>query len=223
MPTTFPPARLEAFSDGVIAVIITIMVLELKVPAAGGWAGLHLLIPTLLVYMLSYTFIGVYWVNHNQLIHRLKRSNSRILWANLIWLFALSLIPFFTNFVIDKHADSSSVEVYSACMLLTGATFLLLRYAVDCQRTNDGELTQVDRATQVKHWGSLALYAASFFTAPWMPRGALLLDSAVTLVWILPTLGLGKKASAHDEKNETEDSGAAPQPSRSNRSPDGVE
>jgi uncharacterized membrane protein len=208
---TFSPARLEAFSDGVIAVIITIMVLELKVPMPDGWRGFQQVVPLLLVYLLSYTFIGVYWVNHHALVGRLSHSNSRILWANLVWLFALSLIPFFMDYVADKHADAFSVSVYSACMLGVGVAFLLLRYAVDCQLEAEGGITRVDRATQLKHWSSLAVYAVSVGVAHVWPRMALLLNAAVMLVWILPTLGIGnvyEAAPAEEGEHSRESSGA---------------
>jgi len=190
MQHTFPPGRLEAFSDGVIAVIITIMVLELKVPVPDGWEGLRAVLPTLLVYLLSYMFTGVYWVNHHHLIRRLHQANNRVLWSNLVWLFSLSLIPFFTNYVLEKRLDPISVQVYSICMLLTGLTFLLLRYAVDCQIGQEAKTSRLDHAAQSKHWLSLALYLAGILAAPKVPRFALLLDAAVTLMWILPTIGL---------------------------------
>jgi uncharacterized membrane protein len=91
------PARLEAFSDGVIAVIITIMVLELKVPHQDGLAGLYAVLPTLAVYLLSFTFTGIYWINHHHLVHRTDEADSLILYANLAFLFTLSLLPFCTS------------------------------------------------------------------------------------------------------------------------------
>lgn len=199
MAKTFSLGRLEAFSDGVIAVIITIMVLELKVPHQSGWAGLRQIIPTLLVYLLSFTFTGVYWVNHHELIGRLKQCNNRILWSNLIWLFTLSLVPFFTSYVVEREMDSFSVAVYSACMLLAGTGFLLLRYAVDCQLEHDGRSTGMTNALRLKHWGSVVLYASSIALAPYHPRVALYSTSIVTLIWIVPTLGLFGDAKEPDE------------------------
>ncbi len=143
MPSSFSPGRLEAFSDGVIAVIITIMVLELKMPHDSGWPGLRQVTPTLLVYLLSFMFTGVYWVNHHELIGQLHRCNNRILWANLIWLFSLSLIPFFTSYVADHNMDAFSVAIYSACMLFAGMSFLLLRYTVDCKLERESRNTAI--------------------------------------------------------------------------------
>jgi uncharacterized membrane protein len=198
MQATFSPARLEAFSDGVIAVIITIMVLDLKVPAHSGLASFRPVISTLLVYALSFGFIGVYWVNHHALISRLSRSNNRILWSNLSWLFALSLIPFFTDY-INVHFDSFSVTIYCICMLAAGATFLLLRYTVDCQLEREQRRTRLDVATQFKHWGSLAIYAGCVLIAHFAPYTALYVSAVVMLIWIVPTLGIFGGSYGGDE------------------------
>ncbi len=196
MASTFSPGRLEAFSDGVIAVIITIMVLELKVPHEAGWHGLRAIVPTLLVYLLSFMFTGVYWVNHHELISRLHKCTNRILWANLLWLFTLSLIPFFTSYVVDHEMDGFSVAIYSACMMFTGTSFLLLRYAADCQLEREKRNTELTMSLRAKHWGSVALYAGSIALAPYYPRVALYSTSLVTLIWIVPTLGLFSVNSA---------------------------
>src|ERR1700754_1830670 len=123
----FPTTRLEAFSDGVLAVIITIMVLELKVPHRDGFAGLLSIAPTLFIYLLSFTFTGIYWVNHHHLIRRVEQCDHRVLWANLSYLFGASLLPFFTAYVIDKNSDAFSVALYAASMIFTGSCFFLLR------------------------------------------------------------------------------------------------
>src|ERR1700753_3487496 len=184
MARTFSPSRLEAFSDGVIAVIITVMVLELKVPHESGFAGLRPLLPALAVYLLSFTFTAVYWVNHHELIGRLHRCNNRILWCNLSWLFSLSLIPFFTEYVVDHHMDSLSVAIYCTCMLVTGATFLILRYMVDCQLEREHRKSGLTSSLRLKHWGSLGLYGLGIALAPWDPRLAMASAALVTLVWI---------------------------------------
>lgn len=193
MAATFSPSRLEAFSDGVIAVIITIMVLELKVPHESGTAGLRSIVPMLLIYLLSFTFTGVYWVNHHELVGRLHKCNNRILWSNLAWLFALSLMPFFTANVIEHDLDSFSTAIYSACMLCAGASFLLLRYAVDCQLERDRRNSVVTSTLRLKHWGSLGFYLLGIVIAPFEPKLALASTACVTLIWIVPTLGLFDK------------------------------
>ncbi len=119
----FPTTRLEAFSDGVLAVVITIMVLELKVPHKDGLSGLISIAPTLFVYLLSFCFTGIYWINHHHLIRRVKQCDHRVLYANLAYLFSASLLPFFTAYVIEKASDSFSVALYAASMIFTAFCF----------------------------------------------------------------------------------------------------
>ena len=190
MAGTFPPSRLEAFSDGVIAVIITIMVLELKVPHENGVAGLYAIAPTLGVYALSFTFVGIYWVNHHLLVHRIRDASPRILWANLIWLFCLSLLPFFTAYVLDKTEDKFSVALYAASLLVTAMGFMVLRLAITARQRAEGTFEHTDRALQVKHWGSVAIYLIAVPLAWLHPIVTLVLIGAVTGLWILPTLGV---------------------------------
>ena len=183
----FPTTRLEAFSDGVIAVIITIMVLELKVPEAPGIAGLLKVAPTLAIYLLSFTFTAIYWVNHHHLIHRVEQADHRVLYANLGFLFSASLLPFFTSYVIEKKSDSFSVALYAAAMIFSGLTFLLLRLAVDRLLAQEGKLQQEDVATQRKHYLSLALYLIAIPLAHFHSYMALGIIAFVTLIWIYPS------------------------------------
>ena len=112
------PARLEAFSDGVIAVIITIMVLELKVPTAEGIAGLRVVAPTILLYLLTFIQIGIYWVNHHYLIDEVGKVGHATLWANLIFLFCLSLFPFATDWIGVKGLSPFSTALYAMTSIL---------------------------------------------------------------------------------------------------------
>ncbi len=188
MPETlFPTTRLEAFSDGVLAVIITIMVLELKVPEQNGLSGLLKIVPVLFIYLLSFTFIGIYWINHHHLIHRTEQADPRVLYANLAFLFSASLLPFFTAYVIEKHSDSFSVALYAASMIFSGFTFLLLRLAVGRLLKQTGELQPEDIATQRKHYASLILYLIAIPLAHFHPYLALAAITLVTVVWIVPT------------------------------------
>ena len=184
---TTSTARLEAFSDGVIAVIITIMVLELKVPSANGLAGLRAIVPTLLIYLLSFSFTGVYWVNHHHLVHRTHEADQRILWANLGFLFCLSLIPFFTSYLLEKHLDSVSVLLYDASLILTGIGFMLLRLAIGRRLRLADKLEQEDVATQRKHWTSLGIYLIAAWLAFYYPNWSLVLMALVAVIWIVPT------------------------------------
>jgi uncharacterized membrane protein len=194
MPYQPSPARLEAFSDGVIAVIITIMVLEFKVPHEDGFAGLRVLAPTLAVYLLSFVFTGIYWVNHHHLIDRLKHVNALILWANLGLLFCLSLLPFFTNYMVEKHMNSFSVAVYAALLGITGLSFTLLQKATTRTLRHTHEVDPEELALQLAEtWKgkiSLLIYLAAMGLAQISPALGLAAIGATTLMWILPTLGL---------------------------------
>jgi uncharacterized membrane protein len=181
------PARLEAFSDGVIAVIITIMVLEIKVPHENGLAGLHAILPTLGVYALSFAFTGIYWINHHHLVHRTEEADTNILYANLVFLFFLSLLPFFTSYLLEKEIDSFSVAIYAASMVVTGFSFLLLRIAIGSRLKKSGAIEQEDIAAQRKHYLSLALYLVAIPLAFYHSYVALGVVALVTVVWIYPT------------------------------------
>jgi uncharacterized membrane protein len=181
------PARLEAFSDGVIAVIITIMVLELKVPLHDGVAGLMAVLPTIGLYGLSFAFTGVYWVNHHHLVHRTDRADERTLYANLFFLFWLSLLPFFTEYVADKKMDSFSVLLYVVSMILTGGSFGLLRWAIGRHLRETGRLEREDAAAERKHGISLVMYLVAAACSVRYPHIALGIVGLVTVVWIIPS------------------------------------
>jgi uncharacterized membrane protein len=192
------PTRLESFSDGVIAVIITIMVLEFKVPAANGLAGLVTLLPTLAVYLLSYVFVGIYWVNHHHLVGRLKHADHLILWANLFHLFFLSLTPFFTNYMVVKLEDSFSVAVYTALLLVLGLSFSVLQFAVarslrleipDAPDALSEQLTH-HATEQRKSQISIVMYLAGIGLAYVHPVLSLVSAALVALLWIVPTFSL---------------------------------
>src|SRR3984893_2363809 len=152
------PGRLEAFSDGVIAVIITIMVLELKVPHQDGLAGLRAVLPTLCLYFISFAFVGIYWINHHHLVHRTEEADELILYANLGLLFCLSLLPFFPSYVLGKTMASFSVATYIASMIVTGFSFLLLRLAIGRRLRHAGKLEAEDTAVQRKKYSSPFVY-----------------------------------------------------------------
>jgi uncharacterized membrane protein len=184
------PARLEAFSDGVIAVIITIMVLELKVPEHNGVAGLLSVAPTLFVYAISFAFTAIYWINHHHLIHRTEEVDESVLYANLFFLFCLSLLPFFTSWVLEKGIDSFSVALYATSMMVTGFSFLALRLAIGRRLRLADRLQSLDTSVQTKHWMSLMTYLVAIPMAFYYPRIALGLCAFVTIIWITPTVGV---------------------------------
>jgi uncharacterized membrane protein len=185
-----PPstARLEAFSDGVIAVIITIMVLELKVPHGNGVAGLYAVLPTLVVYMLSFAFTGIYWINHQHLLDRIDAADRPVLYANLTFLFFLSLLPFFTAYVLEKDLGSFAVALYAFSMMVTGFSFLLLRLAIHRDLKRSGNLSKQDQSAQGKHVASLFLYVIAIPLAFYHAVLALVIVGSVTVVWIIPNM-----------------------------------
>ena len=117
---------MEAFSDGVFAVIITIMVLELKAPHGADWPAFRSVLPAFLTYVLSYVFLGIYWNNHHHMMHAADRINGGVLWANLHLLFWLSLVPFVTGWMGDNHFAALPTAVYGSVLLLAGIAFLIL-------------------------------------------------------------------------------------------------
>lgn len=183
--------RLEALSDGVIAVIITIMVLELHVPVAHGLPGLLHVLPRLGIYALSFLLTAVYWVNHHELCRRTESVTYRVLWANLLFLFTLSLVPFFTDYVAEQAFDSFSTALYTAVLILTGQGFLVFRLSLNAMhRLHATPLPAQDRTETVKHYVSLATFLLALPMAYVQPVLALVLDFGVTLLWILPDLGI---------------------------------
>jgi uncharacterized membrane protein len=189
------PARTEAFSDGVIAIIITIMVLELKIPHIDGWEGLRSILPILGVYALSFLFTSMYWVNHHAMIHRIRTVNHRILWTNLFFLFTLSLLPFFTGWVIEHGMTPFSAALYAATLLVQALGFMSLRLAVNGLLGEQGELEADDHATRRKHVLSIALYLLAIPAAYLRPWISFLLAAAVTTLWVTPTFATRRRPS----------------------------
>src|SRR5919204_3875808 len=122
--------RLEAFSDGVMAVIITILVLELKVPHGGDLTALEPLVPVFLTYVLSFVFLGIYWTNHHHMLHAMNRVTGGILWANLHLLFWLSLTPFVTGWMGENHFEAVPTAVYGIVMVCAAISYVILQSAI---------------------------------------------------------------------------------------------
>jgi uncharacterized membrane protein len=185
------PSRLESFSDGVIAVIITIMVLEFKLPQEPGpKAFLAAVLPTLAVYLLSFTYTGIYWINHNHLVHRLKHVDAPIQYANLLLLFCLSLLPFATSYVLSERLNSFSVAVYAGELLVSGLAFVVLSGSVTRHFHRTGTANSAKLATQKaearKSFLSLGLYVLAVPLAYWHPFIAVAGLALGTLLWIVP-------------------------------------
>lgn len=188
--TQMSTTRLEAFSDGVIAVIITIMVLELHVPHTDGLAGLWSVAPRLGVYALSFLMVGIYWINHHDLIRRTSEMDYAILWSNLGFLFVLSLVPYAVDYLDEKRFDSFATVLYQATMLLAGLTFLILRWCVMWRQWHARSLRNTDQSELWKHGISLGLYVVAIPFAFYRPWLSLSINIIVTLVWVIPSIGV---------------------------------
>ena len=177
--------RLEAFSDGVIAIIITIMVLELKVPHGAELDVLRPLIPVFISYVLSFVFIGIYWNNHHHMLHAAGKVNGRILWANLHLLFWLSLIPFVTGWMGENHFAALPVALYGAVLLMAGLAYFVLARALAAHHGSDSKLAMA-LGKDIKGIASLVIYAAAIplsFVNPWI---AFALYVVVAIIWFIP-------------------------------------
>jgi uncharacterized membrane protein len=177
--------RLEAFSDGVIAIIITIMVLEMKVPHGADPSALRPLLPVFLSYVLSYVNVGIYWNNHHHLLHAARQVDGRVLWANLLLLFWLSLFPFCTGWMGQNHFASLPTALYGIVLLMAAYSYLVLQRAIVVLDGPSSPLAKAvgpDRKGLVSRLMYMAAVAAAF-VRPWI---AWALYVAVALLWFVP-------------------------------------
>jgi uncharacterized membrane protein len=190
-------ARLEAFSDGVIAIIITIMVLEMKAPEGTSWADIKPLVPKFLCYGLSFLFVAIYWVNHHHLLHTVKKVSSGIMWANIHHLFWLSLIPFATAWMGENHFAKTTVAAYAVLALLCGLSFNILQYAIARSFEEDDEsLKQIIKPSGWKSMGSIFLYVVSIPIAIFInPAISGWLFLTVAIIWLIPDKKIEKALS----------------------------
>ena len=187
--------RLEAFSDGVIAILITIMVLELKVPHGADFEALRPLLPVFLTYILSFVYLGIYWNNHHHMLHATERVNGRILWANLHLLFWLSLIPFTTGWMGENHFAPLPTAVYGAVLLVSGLAYLLLAHAIVAEHGPSSHLGQA-LGRDWKGKLSLLLYAVAIpvaFVNQWISDAIYV---GVALIWLAPDPRIEKRLRA---------------------------
>src|SRR6185503_18847370 len=177
--------RLEAFSDGVIAVLITIMVLELKVPHGTGWTTVEPLVPVLMTYVLSFVFLGIYWNNHHHMMHTVDRINGSILWANHHLLFWLSLVPFATGWMGENHWAPLPTAVYGVVLILAAVAYTILARALVAEHGPGSRLARA-MGSDFKGKLSLALYATAIglaFVNQWIADAIYL---CVALIWLVP-------------------------------------
>ena len=178
-------SRLEAFSDGVFAVLITIMVLELKVPQGVDWAALDPLLPVFLTYILSFIFIGIYWNNHHHMLHATRSVNGAILWANLHLLFWLSLVPFVTGWMGENHFAPLPTAVYGSVLFMAAVAFTILATRILAHEGPDSPLAQAF-GRDVKGKASLVMYAVAIPSAFAHQAIADAIYVCVALVWLIP-------------------------------------
>ena len=193
--------RLEAFSDGVIAVIITIMVLELKVPHGDGVPALMPLVPVFLSYVLSFVYVGIYWNNHHHMLHATSNVTGAVLWANLHLLFWLSLFPFTTAWMSENHFASAPSAVYGAVLLMAAIAYWLLQ---QCIIAAQGQDSLLHRAVGRDWKGKVSplLYLAAIplaFLSHWIAQAIYV---AVALMWLVPDRRIERALAVSDHHAE---------------------
>ncbi|SEW48265.1 Uncharacterized membrane protein [Chryseobacterium wanjuense] len=177
--------RLEAFSDGVLAIIITIMVLELKLPEGDTWASLKPILPKFLAYIFSFIYIGIYWNNHHHLFQMVKKVNGGILWANLHLLFWLSLMPVATEWIGETHFAKNPVAAYGIGLIMSAVAYTIMENLII---KNEGENSKLKEAihSKFKEYISIVFYVLGFATSFFYPYIAIGFYYLVALIWLIP-------------------------------------
>src|SRR5882762_4357528 len=188
--------RMEAFSDGVIAIIITIMVLELRVPHDPGPGALTPLIPVLLSYILSFVFLGIYWSNHHHLLHAVQRVDGRVLWANLHLLFWLSLVPFVTGWM-GENFGPWPVAAYGVVLMLAAVAYYILARAL-ISHHGKSSVIAIALGSDFKGKVSIVIYAVAIPLAFWNAWAACALYVLVAIIWLIPDRRI-EKTLVHQE------------------------
>jgi uncharacterized membrane protein len=187
-------SRLEAFSDGVIAILITIMVLELRIPEGADWQAVQPIVPVFITYVLSFVFLGIYWNNHHHLIHMADRITGGILWANLHLLFWLSLTPFATGWMGRNNFAPLPTAVYGGVLLSSALAYTILVRTIIAAQGPHSRLKEA-LGSDAKGYASVAMYATAIplaFVNRWF---AYALYVAVALMWLVPDRRLEKSLS----------------------------
>lgn len=185
------PSRLEAFSDGVLAILITIMVLELPIPHEASFSALFHILPKFLAYLLSFAFIGIYWNNHHHLLKVAKHIDARIMWSNLHLLFWISLIPFATAWLGDHYQSTWPTAFYGIITLCCAFAYTLLQMSIVSHQHDSGELKK-KLGNDLKGKISVLSYAMGILFAFFLPWVSTLLYVAVAVMWFIPDRRLAK-------------------------------
>ncbi len=180
------PTRLEAFSDGVIAIIITIMVLELRPPHGTTPAGLLALWPVFVSYAISFFYVAIYWINHHHLVRHLKKVDTKILWANMLLLFCVSFIPFSTAYLGENQMAAFSTALYLATLLLSATAFYVLTRSMKGYFNEKPELKKFRQSAERKNLMAMGLYAVGIAGAFWAPWAGLAMAFVVAGFYFLP-------------------------------------
>ena len=197
---TFGKGRIEAFSDGVIAIIITIMVLEMKVPHGDSIESLKPLIPVFMSYVLSFIYVGIYWNNHHHMMQVVKSVNGIILWANLHLLFWLSLIPFVTGWMGENHFTKWPVTCYGFVLAMNGAAYTILGKAL-IRHHGENSLIAAAFGNDLKAKISVAVYAVAIGVAWINPIASFVLYGIVAAVWFIPDKRIENKLKLETPEN----------------------
>lgn len=186
-------SRLEAFSDGVFAIIITIMVLELKAPEGTSWVVIKPLLPKFLCYLLSFTYVAIYWGNHHHLMHTVRKINASIMWSNMHLLFWLSLVPFVTGWMGESNFEKTTVAIYGVLLIICGLSYTVLNSVICKTYKEQTNLTKAIAASNVKGIWSTVLYAAAILAALFIhPAISAVLYATVSVIWIIPSKDIEK-------------------------------
>ncbi len=190
--------RLEAFSDGVIAILITIMVLELKIPHGDDWAALEPLVPVFITYILSFIYLGIYWNNHHHLLQATKHINGAILWANLHLLFWLSLVPFITGWIGENHFAQLPTALYGIILFMAGVAYKILQTLIVREQ---GENSTLKKAIGSDFKGNISplIYLVAIalaFVNQWISDALYVL---VALMWLIPDRRIESKINKGEE------------------------
>lgn len=177
--------RLEAFSDGVLAIIITIMVLEMKAPEETSLEGLISIVPIFISYLISFIYVGAYWNNHHHLFQITEQVNGKVLWANLHLLFWLSLIPFATSWIGENHIESLPVAFYGFILLMSAIAYSILQSQIIQGHSEDFALGKA-KGNNIKGWLSLLLNIAGIALSFFIPWLGILFYIAVLVMWFIP-------------------------------------
>ena len=190
--------RLEAFSDGVLAIIITIMVLEMKVPHDSSFEGLIPLFPVFISYLISFIYLGIYWNNHHHLLHSIKKVSGKVLWANLHLLFWLSLIPFATGWMGENHFAPATLALYGVVLLMAAIAYWILARTLINYHGKESLLAKA-LGSDMKGKISIVIYIiaipASFFNQ-WFSAALFVL---VALIWLIPDTRIEKAIIEHND------------------------